>query len=135
MHVSECVGAIRYTVEHADDDLNTYNLGTRATTNRSWSRNDTDPDRIAPIADRPPSILINFLIGIAYVFVAADTVLDGSLPTGDAGPAPDRGPSRYSDGSGRQGDPPRHCERTRCPCRRRRAPKTCWTCDLKFRYH
>ena len=32
MHVSECVDAIRYVVEHADDDLNTYNLGTRTTT-------------------------------------------------------------------------------------------------------
>ncbi|WP_017342133.1 NAD-dependent epimerase/dehydratase family protein [Halorubrum sp. T3] len=32
MHVSECVDAIRHVVEHADDDLNTYNLGTRTTT-------------------------------------------------------------------------------------------------------
>ena len=30
--MSECVGAIRYTVEHADDDLNTYNPQTRTTT-------------------------------------------------------------------------------------------------------
>jgi UDP-glucose 4-epimerase len=32
MHVTECVDAIRHVVEHADDDLNTYNLGTRTTT-------------------------------------------------------------------------------------------------------
>lgn len=32
MHVTECVDAIQHVVEHADDDLNTYNLGTRTTT-------------------------------------------------------------------------------------------------------
>ncbi|ELZ39188.1 NAD-dependent epimerase/dehydratase [Halorubrum californiense DSM 19288] len=32
MHVSECVDAIQHVVEHADDALNTYNLGTRTTT-------------------------------------------------------------------------------------------------------
>ena len=32
MHVSECVDAIQYVVEHADEDLNVYNLGTRTTT-------------------------------------------------------------------------------------------------------
>ena len=32
MHVSECVDAIQYVVEHAPDDLNVYNLGTRTTT-------------------------------------------------------------------------------------------------------
>ncbi|WP_435074997.1 NAD-dependent epimerase/dehydratase family protein [Halorubrum sp. HHNYT27] len=32
MHVSECVEAIQYVVEHADEDLNVYNLGTRTTT-------------------------------------------------------------------------------------------------------
>jgi len=32
MHVSECVDAIQYVVEHADADLNVYNLGTRTTT-------------------------------------------------------------------------------------------------------
>jgi UDP-glucose 4-epimerase len=32
MHVSECVDAIQYVVEHADDDLNVFNLGTRTTT-------------------------------------------------------------------------------------------------------
>ncbi|CDK39307.1 NAD-dependent epimerase/dehydratase [Halorubrum sp. AJ67] len=32
MHVSECVDAIQHVVETADDDLNTYNLGTRTTT-------------------------------------------------------------------------------------------------------
>ncbi|GAA0518842.1 UDP-glucose 4-epimerase [Halorubrum aquaticum] len=32
MHVTECVDAIRHVVEHADDDLNVYNLGTRTTT-------------------------------------------------------------------------------------------------------
>lgn len=32
MHVSDCVDAFRHVVEHADDDVNTYNLGTRTTT-------------------------------------------------------------------------------------------------------
>lgn len=32
MHVSECVEAIQHIVEHAENDLNTYNLGTRTTT-------------------------------------------------------------------------------------------------------
>jgi len=32
MHVEECVDAITHVVEHADQDLNTYNLGTRTTT-------------------------------------------------------------------------------------------------------
>ncbi|WP_066412502.1 NAD-dependent epimerase/dehydratase family protein [Halorubrum aethiopicum] len=32
MHVTDCVDAIRHVVEHADDDLNVYNLGTRTTT-------------------------------------------------------------------------------------------------------
>ncbi|OYR41996.1 UDP-glucose 4-epimerase [Halorubrum sp. Ib24] len=32
MHVSECVDAIQYDVERADEDLNVYNLGTRTTT-------------------------------------------------------------------------------------------------------
>jgi UDP-glucose 4-epimerase len=32
MHVSECVDAIQHVVEHADDDLNVFNLGTRTTT-------------------------------------------------------------------------------------------------------
>ena len=32
LHVEDCVDAIRHVVERADDDLNTYNLGTRTTT-------------------------------------------------------------------------------------------------------
>jgi len=32
LHVEDCVEAIRYVVEHADAQLNTYNLGTRTTT-------------------------------------------------------------------------------------------------------
>jgi len=32
MYVEECVDAICHVVEHADADLNTYNLGTRTTT-------------------------------------------------------------------------------------------------------
>jgi len=32
LHVTECVDAICHVVEHADDELNTYNLGTRTTT-------------------------------------------------------------------------------------------------------
>ena len=32
MHVSECVDAIEHVIEHTNDDLNTYNLGTRTTT-------------------------------------------------------------------------------------------------------
>jgi len=40
MHVSECVEAMRYAVEHADDAHNVFNLGTRTT---------TSVDRIADI--------------------------------------------------------------------------------------
>lgn len=32
IHVSECVDAMQYVVENADDDLNIYNLGTKTTT-------------------------------------------------------------------------------------------------------
>ena len=32
MHVTECVDAMQFVVEHADDDLNIYNLGTKTTT-------------------------------------------------------------------------------------------------------
>jgi UDP-glucose 4-epimerase len=32
LHVEECVDAMVHVVEHADDDLNVYNLGTRTTT-------------------------------------------------------------------------------------------------------
>ncbi len=32
MHVEECVDAITHVIEYADQDLNTYNLGTRTTT-------------------------------------------------------------------------------------------------------
>ncbi|ELZ58331.1 MULTISPECIES: NAD-dependent epimerase/dehydratase family protein [Halorubrum] len=32
MHVTECVDAIQHVVEHADDEYNVYNLGTRTTT-------------------------------------------------------------------------------------------------------
>jgi UDP-glucose 4-epimerase len=32
LHVEDCVDAMNYVVEHADDDLNVYNLGTRSTT-------------------------------------------------------------------------------------------------------
>ncbi|MFC3478946.1 NAD-dependent epimerase/dehydratase family protein [Halobacterium litoreum] len=32
LHVEECVDAMLHVVEHAEDDLNTYNLGTRTTT-------------------------------------------------------------------------------------------------------
>jgi len=32
LHVEECVDAMTHVVEHADDDLNAYNLGTRTTT-------------------------------------------------------------------------------------------------------
>jgi len=32
LHVSECVDAMQYVVENADDDLNIYNLGTKTTT-------------------------------------------------------------------------------------------------------
>jgi UDP-glucose 4-epimerase len=40
MHVSECIDAMCYAVEHADDDHNVFNLGTRTT---------TSVDRIADI--------------------------------------------------------------------------------------
>jgi UDP-glucose 4-epimerase len=32
MHVDECLDAMVHVIEHADDALNTYNLGTRTTT-------------------------------------------------------------------------------------------------------
>jgi UDP-glucose 4-epimerase len=32
LHVEECIDAMTHVVEHADDDLNIYNLGTRTTT-------------------------------------------------------------------------------------------------------
>jgi UDP-glucose 4-epimerase len=32
MHVEDCIDAMTHVVEHADQDLNTYNLGTRTTT-------------------------------------------------------------------------------------------------------
>jgi UDP-glucose 4-epimerase len=32
MHVSECVDAMRHVIEHAEEPMNTYNLGTRTTT-------------------------------------------------------------------------------------------------------
>jgi len=32
MHISECIEAMRHVIEHTDDPVNTYNLGTRTTT-------------------------------------------------------------------------------------------------------
>lgn len=32
MHVDECLDAMQYIIEHADDRMNTYNIGTRTTT-------------------------------------------------------------------------------------------------------
>jgi len=32
LHIDECIAAMRYVVEHADDEFNVYNLGTRTTT-------------------------------------------------------------------------------------------------------
>ena len=50
MHVDDCVDAMCHIVEHADDDFNVYNLGTRTTTSVTTIANiisdemDLDPD-------------------------------------------------------------------------------------------
>ena len=58
LHVSECVDAMQHIVEHADQDLNTYNLGTRTTTSVTEIANivsdelDLDPEYAYTGGDR-----------------------------------------------------------------------------------
>ena len=58
MHVTECVDAIAHVVEHADQNLNTYNLGTRTTTSVTaiadiiCEEMDLDPDYTYTGGDR-----------------------------------------------------------------------------------
>ncbi|EMA65798.1 NAD-dependent epimerase/dehydratase [Halorubrum aidingense JCM 13560] len=65
MHVSECVDAIQHVVEHADDDLNVYNLGTRTTTS------------VTAIAD-----IVSDELGIdpAYAYTGGDRGWTGDVP-------------------------------------------------------
>ena len=65
MHVSECVDAIQHVVEHADDDLNVYNLGTRTTTS------------VTRIAD-----LVSEELGVepAYSYTGGDRGWTGDVP-------------------------------------------------------
>lgn len=65
MHVSECVDAIQYVVEHADDDLNVYNLGTRTTTS------------VTAIAD-----IVADELGVApeYAYTGGDRGWTGDVP-------------------------------------------------------
>ncbi|RAW45402.1 UDP-glucose 4-epimerase [Halorubrum sp. 48-1-W] len=65
MHVTECVDAIRHVVEHADDDLNVYNLGTRTTTS------------VTEIAD-----IVSEELGVdpAYEYTGGDRGWTGDVP-------------------------------------------------------
>ena len=65
MHVSECVDAIQHVVEHADDDLNVYNLGTETTTS------------VTDIAD-----IVSDELGVApeYSYTGGDRGWTGDVP-------------------------------------------------------
>ena len=65
MHVSECVDAIQYVVEHADAALNVYNLGTRTTTS------------VTDIAD-----IVGDELGVApeYSYTGGDRGWTGDVP-------------------------------------------------------
>ena len=65
MHVSECVEAIQYVVENADDDLNIYNLGTKTTTS------------VTEIAD-----IVTDELGVSpeYIFTGGDRGWTGDVP-------------------------------------------------------
>jgi len=65
LHVEDCVDAICHVVEHADDDLNIYNLGTRTT---------TSVDRIADIVSEE--------LGLdpAYEYTGGDRGWTGDVP-------------------------------------------------------
>ena len=65
LHVEDCVAAISHAVEHADDELNIYNLGTRTT---------TSVDRIADI--------VSDVLGLnpAYEYTGGDRGWTGDVP-------------------------------------------------------
>ena len=65
MHVTECVDAIQHVVEHADEDLNVYNLGTRTTTS------------VTTIAD-----IVSDELGVdpAYEYTGGDRGWTGDVP-------------------------------------------------------
>ncbi len=65
MHVTDCVDALRHVVEHADGDVNTYNLGTRTTTS------------VTTIAD-----VVSEELGVApaYEYTGGDRGWTGDVP-------------------------------------------------------
>jgi len=65
MHVEECVEAIEYVVEHADRDVNTYNLGTRTTTSVNRIA-----DVVADVLDCDPD----------YAYTGGDRGWTGDVP-------------------------------------------------------
>ncbi|WP_336002572.1 NAD-dependent epimerase/dehydratase family protein [Halorientalis halophila] len=65
MHVDSCVDAMCHVVEHADDDLNVYNLGTRTTTSVT-----TIADIVADAMDLDPE----------YEFTGGDRGWVGDVP-------------------------------------------------------
>ncbi|MGB9988005.1 NAD-dependent epimerase/dehydratase family protein [Salarchaeum japonicum] len=65
LHVEECVDAMCHVVEHADDDLNTYNLGTRTTTSVN-----SIADIVADVLDIDPE----------YEYTGGDRGWTGDVP-------------------------------------------------------
>ena len=65
MYVDECVDAMRYVVEHADAELNVYNLGTRTTTS------------VTEIAD---VVADEMGVDPAYAFTGGDRGWTGDVP-------------------------------------------------------
>jgi UDP-glucose 4-epimerase len=65
LHVEDCVDAIRHVVEHADADLNTYNLGSRTT---------TSVNRIADIVSEEMGL------DPAYEYTGGDRGWTGDVP-------------------------------------------------------
>ena len=65
MHVDECIDAMVYAVEHADDDHNVFNLGTRTT---------TSVDRIADI------VADEMGVEPAYEYTGGDRGWTGDVP-------------------------------------------------------
>ncbi|MEZ3163896.1 NAD-dependent epimerase/dehydratase family protein [Halorubrum sp. RMP-47] len=65
MYVSECVSAMKYVVEHADEPLNIYNLGTKTTTS------------VTDIAD-----IVSDELGVApeYTYTGGDRGWTGDVP-------------------------------------------------------
>jgi len=65
MHVEDCVDAMTHVVEHADDDLNVYNLGTRTTTSVN-----AIADVVADVLDADPD----------YEYTGGDRGWTGDVP-------------------------------------------------------